>query len=159
MSKRITWIDVARGMAMIAIVFGHTVNMGPWKVWVYSFHVPLFFILSGMTFHVEAAFGRFCIDKARRLLVPYFCFGFASILAFFVAGNFAASILGRGARAQSLWKGVRRRCHVRYRANRCNAKREERNCRLRSDCVSVVPLISYRGCFSVQRIDAYSINH
>ena len=102
MSKRITWIDVARGMAMIAIVFGHTVNMGPWKVWVYSFHVPLFFILSGMTFHVEAAFGRFCIDKARRLLVPYFCFGFASILAFFVAGNFAASILGRGAVNTSL---------------------------------------------------------
>lgn len=82
---------------MVAIVFGHTVNMGPWKVWVYSFHVPLFFILSGMTFHVETSFGRFCIDKARRLLVPYYCFGFASILAFFVAGNFAASILGRGA--------------------------------------------------------------
>lgn len=95
MSNRITWIDVARGVAMIAIVFGHTVNMGPWKVWVYSFHVPLFFILSGMTFHVEASFGRFCIDKAKRLLVPYYCFGFASILVFVVVGNFAASILGR----------------------------------------------------------------
>ena len=102
MSNRITWIDAARGVAMIAIVFGHTVNMGPWKVWVYSFHVPLFFMLSGMTFHVEASFGRFCIDKAKRLLVPYYCFGFASILAFVVVGNFAASILGRGAVNTSL---------------------------------------------------------
>lgn len=102
MTNRITWIDVARGMAMVAIVFGHTVDMGPWKVWVYSFHVPFFFILSGITFHVEVSFGRFCIDKAKRILVPYYCFGLASILAFFVAGNFAASILGRGSVNTSL---------------------------------------------------------
>lgn len=95
MGKRLVWIDVVRGVAMVAIVFGHTVDYGPWRTWVYSFHVPLFFVLSGMTFRVKSSFARYCAGKAKRLLVPYCCFGLASILVFAVAGGFAASVLGR----------------------------------------------------------------
>lgn len=95
MAERIAWIDAARGAAMVAIVFGHAVDMGPWKVWVYSFHVPLFFILSGMTFHVKGSFRNYCVRKAKRLLVPYLCFGIASIFIFAIAGNFVAGVLGR----------------------------------------------------------------
>ena len=95
MAERIVWIDVAKGVAMLAIVFGHTVDMGLWKIWVYSFHVPLFFILSGMTFRARGGFRQYCASKAKRVLVPYFCFGFASILVFGIAGQYAASVLGR----------------------------------------------------------------
>lgn len=95
MAERIAWIDAARGAAMVAIVFGHAVDMGPWKMWVYSFNVPLFFILSGMTFRAKGSFGSYCASKAKRLLAPYFCFGIVSILVFAIAGNFAASVLGR----------------------------------------------------------------
>ena len=94
-NKRIAWIDIARGLAMIAIVFGHTVGMGAWRIWVYSFHVPLFFVLSGMTFHIKESFQMFCLNKAKRLLVPYYCFGLISIFVFVVGGNFAADVLGR----------------------------------------------------------------
>ena len=80
---------------MIAIVFGHTIDYGPWRTWVYSFHVPLFFVLSGLTLYAKGSFGQYCASKAKRLLMPYCCFGLVSILVFLVAGGFAASVLGK----------------------------------------------------------------
>ncbi len=47
--KRIHWIDIARGMAMDLVVIGHLGLKNQFVQWIYSFHMPLFFILSGMT--------------------------------------------------------------------------------------------------------------
>ncbi len=48
-SHRIEWVDVAKGIAILLMVMGHEVR----NQWVYtiifSFHMPLFFILSGYT--------------------------------------------------------------------------------------------------------------
>lgn len=47
--KRIVWIDIAKAIAIILMIVGHEIK----NVWVYtfifSFHMPLFFILSGYT--------------------------------------------------------------------------------------------------------------
>lgn len=47
--KRIVWIDIAKAIAIILMIIGHEIK----NVWVYtfifSFHMPLFFILSGFT--------------------------------------------------------------------------------------------------------------
>lgn len=41
--------DYARGIAMILIIIGHAIGMSEFVVQIiYSFHVPLFFIISGM---------------------------------------------------------------------------------------------------------------
>lgn len=47
--KRIAWVDLAKGMAMILVIVGHTVGNIPVVISIYSFHMPLFFILSGYT--------------------------------------------------------------------------------------------------------------
>ena len=45
--KRLNWIDIAKGICMIAVVLGH---LGVEKLgFVYSFHLTGFFILSGFT--------------------------------------------------------------------------------------------------------------
>lgn len=53
-SKRIEWIDCAKGIAIILVVVGHTVLNGKYasslRGMIFSFHMPLFFILSCMTF-------------------------------------------------------------------------------------------------------------
>ena len=73
--KRVEYIDVAKGIAIWLVVIGHTISSQYKGVmlnrWIYSFHMPLFFILSGYFFK-ERAF-KITLKKAVcGLLVPYF---------------------------------------------------------------------------------------
>lgn len=47
---RLSYLDIAKGLGMFFIVFGHVMKSGMIRQVVFSFHVPLFFILSGLTF-------------------------------------------------------------------------------------------------------------
>lgn len=48
LKKRIAWIDVAKGLAILLVIAGHSLGYNSLicKI-IYSFHMPLFFILSG----------------------------------------------------------------------------------------------------------------
>lgn len=49
--QRIEWIDIAKGIAILLVIIGHTVKFGSLsRNIIFSFHMPLFFILSGYTF-------------------------------------------------------------------------------------------------------------
>ena len=45
---RLDWVDVARGLGILAVVLGHVWTRGSLRDAMYSFHMPLFFLLSGM---------------------------------------------------------------------------------------------------------------
>lgn len=47
--KRIEWVDVVKGMLIPLVIIGHTAQSATIITYVYSFHMPLFFILSGYT--------------------------------------------------------------------------------------------------------------
>lgn len=48
-SKRLDWIDIAKGIAIILVIVGHTVpNPSPLRHAIFSFHMPVFFILAGI---------------------------------------------------------------------------------------------------------------
>lgn len=51
MKKRIEWVDIAKGIAIMLMVIGHEVSNGLVYALIFSFHMPLFFILSGYTSH------------------------------------------------------------------------------------------------------------
>lgn len=70
-------IDAAKGAAIVLVVLGHAKGIPAWfTVLAYSFHVPLFFLLSGWLSHRRAAHTvRQAVDTlARTLLVPYLFF-------------------------------------------------------------------------------------
>lgn len=69
MEKRLNWIDQARGFSIFLVVWGH--NFPSIEPYIYSFHVPLFFFISGM-FHPEKTTIQGTIKRARMILVPYF---------------------------------------------------------------------------------------
>lgn len=85
-------ISVLQSFAITLVVLGHSViagvDFGPVISWlwhfIYSFHMPLFFTLSGYLFlytgGTKANFRGFLINKTKRLLVPYVVL---STLAFF----------------------------------------------------------------------------
>ena len=83
--KRITYFDLAKGIGIILVVLGHMENISTeLRIWISSFHMPLFFVISGM---LIAAKNEIDIDfdnsngiktlvkkKAKGILVPYIWF-------------------------------------------------------------------------------------
>lgn len=66
--NRITWVDVAKGIAILLVIIGHTVNFGSsTRNFIFSFHMPLFFILSGYTFNLAGDFPAF-FQRVKKLI-------------------------------------------------------------------------------------------
>ena len=70
-SKKMNWIDVAKGICIICIILGHMGNNLAVKI-VYAFHIPVFFILSGYTMKREKLDNQYIKKKFSRLMIPYF---------------------------------------------------------------------------------------
>ena len=51
--KRVVWIDYAKAFAMLFVIIGHVETGSRLTNWVYSFHMPLFFFLSGITLKAD----------------------------------------------------------------------------------------------------------
>ncbi len=65
-------IDLLKGIAIITVVIGHcwTLDSSVYN-FIYSFHMPLFFCISGYLFSTKAPFKKFVISKAKSILKPY----------------------------------------------------------------------------------------
>ncbi len=94
-NKRLNYIDAARAIGIFAIVMGHTVSSGAVRQYLYSFHVPLFFFLSGLVFSVKKDFLTFLAQKAKQLLVPYVCFSLLGTAVYAILGSFVKDSLSR----------------------------------------------------------------
>ena len=74
-SQRNAYIDVARGIGIILLVLGHIVTADTYIFnWIYSFHMPLFFFLSGMVVNEKNMndFSAYIKKKNKTRLLPYF---------------------------------------------------------------------------------------
>lgn len=97
-AERIGWIDTLRAFAVFAIVLGHTLrNATVVYPWLYSFHVPLCVLTSGIVFHVgQKKFGTFLKEKIRALMIPYYCFALISIALYAILGSKMEKLSGGG---------------------------------------------------------------
>lgn len=103
------WVNIARGFGIILVVIGHaltdTLGCKDGSVSklifdiIYSFHMPLFFFLSG--FLAAKALNMFTlkdktdyvIQRFKRLMVPYFCVGLLYVpLKLFLAAEVTTKI-------------------------------------------------------------------
>lgn len=72
--RRVEWLDMLRGLAMACVILAHPIDVpSDVETLIYSFHMPLFFMISGATFRFEkyATLGACVKDQAIKLLVPY----------------------------------------------------------------------------------------
>lgn len=101
MNKRNVAIDVARGLALFFVVLGHLVTVkSKTFTWIFSFHMPLFFFLSGMCFNIDkySNFFEFLKEKVKKRIVPYFGFVLVGIVICLLipawrAGLFSINVL------------------------------------------------------------------
>lgn len=68
--KRIEYLDIARGIAIILMIIGHIVDFGWKRNAIFSFHMPLFVIISGM-FYREKKIIPFVTNIIKKLILPY----------------------------------------------------------------------------------------
>ncbi|PEU35504.1 acyltransferase family protein [Bacillus toyonensis] len=74
--KREIWIDIAKGLGVIGVVLGHSGNEIAHH-YLFWFHMPLFFVLSGYTFKAlneREEFLPWLKRRAKQLLIPYLSF-------------------------------------------------------------------------------------
>ncbi|CAN5445547.1 acyltransferase family protein [soil metagenome] len=77
--KRLQFLDVAKGILIILVVLGHTHL--PFSIYIYWFHLPAFFIISGLLHKQpdKTKFKDFVWKKTLGLMRPYFAFGISVI--------------------------------------------------------------------------------
>ena len=96
-SGRNDLVDVAKGIGMIFVIAGHNpLLMHQASVlmpFIYSFHMPLFFLLSGIYFKVNSDFKDFLRVKSDALLKPYIIVVALTSLAYCVSGNDLINLL------------------------------------------------------------------
>lgn len=72
-TRRMQYIDMAKGIGILLVIIGHTMSLGWKKDFIYSFHMPLFFVCSGMTLRFSLTWEEWKNQTrklAKRLLLP-----------------------------------------------------------------------------------------
>lgn len=84
-TKRIAYLDVAKGIGMLLVVMGHVeyIDIGL-RQFITVFHMPLFFLISGILLEEKKeenkAFAGLFKRKLQRIMVPYAVFSMLSFL-------------------------------------------------------------------------------
>lgn len=86
MKQRIEWIDLAKGISIILVVYGHCgLNSVPFiGKWFCAFRMPFFFFVSGLLFNVTKypTVASFIKRRWKTLYRPYFIFSSILLLIF-----------------------------------------------------------------------------
>lgn len=70
LQTRKNWIDWLKSIGMLFIIWGHAFPVG-YTAFIYSFNVPLFFIISGFLFKKETCARTFFKKNLYTLIIPY----------------------------------------------------------------------------------------
>lgn len=71
MKERIGWIDITKGIAIILVVVGHTLIGLKLNDYIFAFHMPVFFICSGILFR-QKDIKSVAVNNAKKLLIPFY---------------------------------------------------------------------------------------
>lgn len=103
---RVRWIDAAKGVGIILVVVGHTLRglesanvlsfeggFGQIDKAIYSFHMPLMFLLSGLFIHkaLIQSWPSYILKHTQRLIWPLILWTYIFFLCKIVAGGAANS--------------------------------------------------------------------
>ena len=94
MQNRISYLDIARGIAIFLVVFGHCISSttNPINQTILSFHMPLFFVISGMLLSDKPVANRdvknWMQKKCKHLLVPQVVLGLFECIFVVIHGFF-----------------------------------------------------------------------
>ena len=86
-NNRLHYLDIARGVGIILVILGHISYLGESsRIFIVSFHMPLFFVISGLLLYLKKEVERnlpvILKNKALRMMVPYYLYSVLGILIY-----------------------------------------------------------------------------
>ena len=82
MAQRLDYLDVAKGIGMFLVILGHCQmgRIGAVHSLIYSFHMPLFFFISGICFSNKYTFSSLAVKRFKQMILPTIYFSVISTL-------------------------------------------------------------------------------
>ena len=121
MQQRVHWVDYAKGIGIFLVVVGHTCGglvdssillSSPAarfpSQWIYAFHMPLFYFLSGLFIRGSASkpLKDFVVDKLQVIAYPYFVWSIIQIVLMVIASRYVNSSMSLTDILQLIYKPV-----------------------------------------------------
>ncbi len=107
--KRLEYIDIAKGLTICLMVIGHSSIPHTLSNWIWSFHMPFFFFMSGLFTSWDKDYYNFVRGKTISLLVPFLVYSIVNLLLYPLMGGeedwseHVKSILIKGWGGIALW--------------------------------------------------------
>ncbi len=105
LAKRVEYVDIAKGIGIVLVVMGHNdfalISPFAHKL-IYSFHMPMFFFMSGMFLKPDLPFWIFVRQRFKKLLKPFL---FILLFIYFTSISFSKV---------SIWEASRRLIKAMY---------------------------------------------
>lgn len=79
MLPKIEWVYTLKTLGILAVVLGHIAS--PLGVFIFSWHMPLFFMMSGFFIKFDVSFKAFVVKDFKRFMIPYFLFSVIALVA------------------------------------------------------------------------------
>lgn len=112
---RINELDILKGIGIILVVLGHTGISGLPYIYIYTFHMPLFFFISGCFFK-NIKLSSMLAKRVQTLLIPYISFSFLFLIGYTIVGCFdGSSIMDSFFRVLSTFNLLDEDCKYLYR--------------------------------------------
>ncbi|NLG03629.1 MAG: acyltransferase family protein [Clostridia bacterium] len=105
-NKRLQYFDLAKGIGILLVIIGHLQGNDifslspyilPFCTWIFSFHMPLFFLISGMLMKYrndqEISLSNLIKKRFISIMIPYFCFSMIYLSVVFYALLIQKSIM------------------------------------------------------------------
>lgn len=100
-NKRLEWLDIAKGLAIILVVTGHLIqnrienyDLNPIFKIIYMFHMPLFFYISGIAYQLSISNNntKTLLTTSQRLLLPLFIWYLVTYVNILISSSETISI-------------------------------------------------------------------
>ena len=103
---RVDWVDYAKALGITLVVLGHEESLpAPFIRWIFSFHMPLFFVLAGVVLKAtdfELSLSAFLKKRVLRLLLAYGVFALIGLAHFALVKRFGHSTYPHSIKDQAL---------------------------------------------------------
>lgn len=105
MNQRISWLDVAKGIVIVLMVIGHTSIPEPLSKYIWSFHMPFFFVVSGLLYNEQKyqKFIDFFFSRTQSLMIPYILMTVVVMSLLWIIDCFRTSEIYNGWGGYPLW--------------------------------------------------------
>lgn len=86
MHNQIQWINALKGFGIFCVTFAHLSPLYPLETYIFSFHMFLFFFISGCLYK-PTTFWDFVVKKFKNILVPFIIWDFLSSFVALISGS------------------------------------------------------------------------